>query len=697
MKTVQLTKILLFKSAVIAFFLNVFLLFMQTLFFSNTAYLGVSTQGFSTGIVQTYPSIAGWELLKVFSFIYLYLFFATLSTLRITHSSRGATYSYRSLMIAGWGIAYLLKGYASALSYPALYETFFSKKINLMLFNSAKLVNPNLLHYLSNFLILVFTVHCITKIVHKHLKLRTGIAILVILSLACGFYYRWSHGAALTKKNTSDKPSILFIAIDSLRSDKVTYDLMPEAFSLKSLPHTTSFEDHIVGIPRTFPSWIEILQGRYAARSKIRHMFPGFLPRRDKMQGLPAELDKLGYNRAVISDFAGDIFPRFDMGYDKIYTPNMNIDTLIKMNIDQFYPLFLPLIASTPGFYLFENNLLENPAFADPAFMSEKAIQYLSKTSNQDKPFFLTLFYSTAHFPYAAPWPWYTHFSPPGYDGNYLFQKNPDLKEENRSLQESDIQQIRGLYNGALGAIDQSLATLFNWLKEKNLWDNTIIVLTADHGEDLLEFERIQGHGDHLRGEHVIKVPLLLKLPKNDFTKIKTKKLNFTTRSIDLTPTLLGLLGEHSYQAEGIDLSPWLFNLNKPTPDIYAYTETEIWFSRFGKVFFQKERLDYPGIGELLDFDPGGSKEVILNPKYESIIIAAKHRSLTKGAYKLIYTPTDEGATFKLYDRLADPYNSNDIAIKEPVVFATMKDHLLKLMTDLESPAQIINDFVVPQ
>lgn len=701
---------LLVRSLFLTLFLLLALLCLQLFCFQQKNYLGTSEAGLSGNLITSYPWTFGRELLKLLTYVGSWLWLACFAQLSIPQPPGKKNLFIKILFFHGLCFSYTLIALFSLLQYPALFENFLpSQTLKLSLFHLSQYVNPRLLLILGSglFLTLVLYAAVINKLffrIRKHtLALPCALIALSFLVKPIPFFIQTfppdryeKNSSKKIQDPTRKKHNLLLIAIDSLRNDRLNYKVMPEVFSLRNEdPKTVVFDDHIVGIPRTFPSWIEMLQGQYSARSGIRHMFPGFLPRQEKLSGLVHELEKMGYSpRTVISDFAGDIFPRFDVGFSSIQAPRMNIQTLIRMGVDQYFPFFLPFLCFEPGLSLFEENTLENPAFADPSTLTQKAMTELQNWRNQENPFFITLFYSTAHFPYAAPWPWYSKYSPPDYKGSFLFQKNPDLKEENRSLPLEDKLQIQALYDGSLRSIDQSLGELFAWLKKEKLWDSTLIVLTADHGEDLLEWDGIQGHGDHLRGEHVLKVPLIIKIPNTPENKLQIKTIPFTTRSIDLSPTILGLLGQDA-PFEGKDLSPWLFDKARTPPELSAYSETEIWFSRSGKVFFQQERLDYPGISQLLRLDPADSGEIILKPQFEDIIVSAKHRSLTSGPYKLIYTPTAKGAFFKLYHRADDPYNLEDLANKNPTLFSSMKSELINLMLDLESPAQMIDDFLV--
>lgn len=635
--------------------------------------MGIDSSSFALEVLKYYPYIAIFELFKILLICLSAIVFPVLVIL-LQRSLR------RKLLLSLiYTVSYFLLLSSSVLRYPALYQDYFPSVLNKFIFKSSIHLNPYYLSVLAISFLLLSILFLNRKSI---LWIALSLFLLGFFNLSSEYFQNYSLYASY------DKPPIILIGIDSLRSDHLRPDIVPNIIRLKDDPSTIYWKDHIIGIPRTFPSWMELLSGKHSAETGIRHMFPSLFQQRKHQDTLINLIQGIGYSATVISDFAGDIFPRFNAGANKINTPNFNLQTLTRMNIDQSFPLFLPLITLPVVQSLFPD-LLENPCFSDPKNLIKKSISTLQQSSS---PTFLTIFFSNAHFPYAAPWPWYSLRSSTNYNGPFFFKKDPDLSQ-NHLVSEEDIFQIRSLYSGSLSAIDSSIASLFQHLKENNIWEKSLIIITADHGEDLFEFDRVQGHGEHLRGENVLRVPLLIKVPNN--IPLARNEISFTTRMIDLAPTLAGLLNLQMKNVSGLDLSSW-FKEEKENLNLSAYSETEIWFSRTGNAFFQKERLDYPSIASLLSLDPGGTGSIVLNSDYEHIITTAKHRSLIQGAFKLIYAPTKTGAVFKLYDRNKDPENKKDISALEPLIHERMKRDLMKKIEKLEVHSQIVEDYVVP-
>jgi choline-sulfatase len=75
-----------------------------------------------------------------------------------------------------------------------------------------------------------------------------------------------------------------------------------------------------------------------------------------------------------------------------------------------------------------------------------------------------------------------------------------------------DVEAVRGLYAGALVYTDSLLKKIFDELKRHGLWDKTLVIVTADHGEELHDHNRYFYHNPSLYGS-AIRVPLLIKFP----------------------------------------------------------------------------------------------------------------------------------------------------------------------------------------
>jgi arylsulfatase A-like enzyme len=157
--------------------------------------------------------------------------------------------------------------------------------------------------------------------------------------------------------------------------------------------------------------------------------------------------------------------------------------------------------------------------YYQPAEVVTGEVEAWLDTHGKDaKPFFLFAHYMDAHDPY---------FVHPFNGEGYARVANPNPPP-------AMAEKLRSLYDSGIAYLDQHLGVLLDDLKARGLYDQTLIVLTADHGE---EFQEHGGwwHGTTLYDEQ-IRVPLLVKAPgSHNARRVPTELVT----SLDITPTVL--------------------------------------------------------------------------------------------------------------------------------------------------------------
>jgi arylsulfatase A-like enzyme len=452
----------------------------------------------------------------------------------------------------------------------------------------------------------------------------------------------------------SRAPNVVILAVDSLRDDRVNDRLAPNLASVGR--DGARFSRAYVTIPRTLPSWTTILTGREPHAHGLRTMFPRYEDRARDLHALPARLTPLGYKSGVVGDYAADIFTRVRYGFDLVDAPTFNFHALIATRALEHATPLLPFLHSRMGRSVMPAMREMNQA-ADPMFVAKDAARALDRLDD-GHPFLLTVFFSTAHFPYAAPAPYYRRFTDPAYRGRFRYHK-PNVLGQEGALDEADIKQVRGLYDGAVSAVDDAAGYLLEELKKRGLDDNTIVIVTADHGEMLYEDGHGQGHGDHLFGDHVVHVPLAMRVPGRAHHVIPD-----IVRDVDLVPTILDLVGAPAAPLDGRSLRDLLDGrAMAPRP---AFAETEVWMTEsiaeLPSGGDHPLRLPYPNVSQLTELDPRLGHDVVMRAEAEPIVIAAKHRMILDGDLKLVYAPTRKGPRWFLFDRTNDPGEVHDLA-----------------------------------
>ncbi|MFO7889436.1 MAG: sulfatase [bacterium] len=159
----------------------------------------------------------------------------------------------------------------------------------------------------------------------------------------------------------------------------------------------------------------------------------------------------------------------------------------------------------------------------DAAFVTDIANSLISEKYSD--PFFMFLHYWDTHTPYHSP----KSFM----EGNY--NKN------------DPVSFLSAKYRGSVSYVDYHLGRLFAQLKKINAWDDTLLIITSDHGDSLTEHDIYFDH--HGLYEQTTHVPLLLHCP--DLFE-KGKRVKGLVQHIDLLPTLYEIL-DNDYSSEALD------------------------------------------------------------------------------------------------------------------------------------------------
>jgi len=484
------------------------------------------------------------------------------------------------------------------------------------------------------------------------------------------------------------RPNVVLIAVDSLRGDMLGLDppVTPviDAFAARA----AAFDNAYSVMPRTFPAWASLLTGRYPHGHGVRHMFP--VPRDGPVVSgsLGHILARAGYRTAVISDFAGEVFTRGDFGFQHVVAPEFTLRSNVRLGSLKIHVHLMPYLVG-----LFEGaghpELLAFERLGDPRWLTRRALSWIG--ADDPRPFFLVVFYSSGHFPFASHAPFYDRFTEPGYRGRSRFHKATVGQPLEGLAREREEAHIRGLYKGAIAASDAAIGELLRGLEARGLFERSVIVVTADHGETLYEDGLGVGHGDHLYGRATLHVPLLLRWPGFPH---EGRRVAASVPLVDVAPTVLGRIGLIPRpDLDGVDLAPSLAAPGPP-PHRPVFAET-------GLTFFPPEthrvddRIQFAAGFDAFRFDPE-TWEIYLDPRYEDMAILAKHRALIEGDWKLIYVPTRDGVRWELYDTARDPGDSHDLAALEPERLEAMRARLLAWM--LEDPRLVhLSDYVAPR
>ena len=367
--------------------------------------------------------------------------------------------------------------------------------------------------------------------------------------------------------NAGPPVNVILITLDTLRADHLPmygYKGVETPELEKLTAEGVLFQNVTAQAPITLPSHTTILTGTYPFFHNVRNNGDHYAS--DALNTTAEIYKAAGYDTAAfVGSFVLDSRFGLDQGFDT-YDDDM-VDGRQKHTVFEF-----------------KDRLAENSVGRVLDWLTQR------KQTGTNSPFFLWLHLFDAHKEYNPPEPFFSQY-------------------------------IDRLYDGEIAYIDSQLSRLFDRLRSEGIYDNTLIVLTADHGESLGE------HGELTHSIFIYnatnKVPLVIKLPGN---RLAGTKVDALVRHIDLLPTQLdvaGVTGETEKltgDIQGVSLLP-LMEGDTQEP-LTAYAE--------GMLPYYYYQWSPP-------------------------------RSIQSGKYKYIHLPTPE-----LYDMGKDPHELNNLAKERP-------------------------------
>ena len=191
--------------------------------------------------------------------------------------------------------------------------------------------------------------------------------------------------------------------------------------------------------------------------------------------------------------------------------------------------------------------------------------QGLRSVDDVDGPWFLYVGTIDTHVSWRAKSPWFEKYDPEPYQGRFRRTAPGPLIDRIAAGQESinqrDITRIRAIYDSNVSYQDMLLGELLEWLDERGIADETMLIITADHGDELWEAGRV-GHGGSLR-DTVVHVPLVVYYPP----MIPGGVISEGAEVVDVLPTFADALGlEPDPEWQGESLIPLAHGIERGYP-----------------------------------------------------------------------------------------------------------------------------------
>lgn len=407
-------------------------------------------------------------------------------------------------------------------------------------------------------------------------------------------------GFSATTAEAQARPNVVLITVDTLRADALgvygnprartpNMDSLAQDGALFSMAMTTE--------PQTNPTHASFLTGMFPARHGIAHHMASFLS--DAVKPLAEILGESGYDTAAHYSWIS-----FDSEYSGL---QRGFATYERYTVDRPFPT-----DRKPDFY---EEYLDSRADVT----LDGVLAWLGSRSRE--PFFLWIHLNDAHWPYDPPSPFSTMFDSCQTCMDGSLRSIIRIAEGYKPTPE-EVAHLRGLYDGEVAFIDQQLGRLFDRMEENGSLDQTLVVLSADHGEGFGE-KGLWSHQEVMYNT-AVRIPLVVRYPGT----IPNGVVGAPVSPVDILPTVMEILGMPVPEGiQGRSLMPLMRGVEDGS-DRAAFSQ--LWDLR-------KVSVVYRGMKLIKDRETGG---------------------------------------LQLYDLGSDPSEANNLAASQPDVARSLEDKL---------------------
>jgi arylsulfatase A-like enzyme len=495
---------------------------------------------------------------------------------------------------------------------------------------------------------------------------------------------------------------LLLISVDTLRADALGAAGNAEAHTPnldRLIAGGTYFTAAVTPIPRTTPALGSLLTGRWPQRHGSRDVGDPI--------GAVATLAEIlrGHGFATVAVSANSSAgPKqgLDRGFERFVTYE---------DLEELYAgrLYSDLSGATP----------DKPGWAKA--VTDQALERIGELPTGE-PWFAWLFYFDPHFLYRPPAPWQDEVEAEKCWQLYAYY------QQHRRLAGQVFADVGGvasaaredclrLYRAEVSYADHEIGRLLAALEERGRLDDTLIVFTADHGENFGEGGLFFEHGDNAH-DAGLRVPLAFVGPGI----AKRRRDGGAVSLVDVVPTVLALLGLDSEppSTDGRDLSPRLAPGGEAGEEdlsriVFAESATAIWNESvehvttgrtWWRVCINGPRFslceipeDAPGEYLLYDHvaDPNLTRDVAADHPEEVEVLraawknwppeSARQRVARTAEFKLVETPRLTGGYGDaLYHLATDPEETVDVRERYPQVYETLRAALDEWTSELPAP-----------
>lgn len=278
-------------------------------------------------------------------------------------------------------------------------------------------------------------------------------------------------------EHIKNPPNILIIGIDAWREDTMKQNIVPHIYAYSK--HASRFYNHYSGGNCT-------LAGLYSL-----------------YYGIPS----LYWNATSVPPVFFDILHKYNYRYGVYFSAGMTYPPFYKNIFSSVKGIPLSIPGSAP--YITDNNI------------TNYGLKFLAKSKTSKRPFFMFLFYNSAHTPSV----------PPGFKKPFLPIQEMGYEDANNN---TNPVPMFNFYKDGLNYDDTLINKILLKLKQLKLVHNTIVIITTDHGQEYNDnHQNYWGHSSNFT-KYQTHIPLIIYWPGH-----KSEQIHYKTSHYDVMPTLL--------------------------------------------------------------------------------------------------------------------------------------------------------------
>lgn len=355
----------------------------------------------------------------------------------------------------------------------------------------------------------------------------------------------------------SKQPHILFLFTDQQRHDTI-HALGNSRICTPALDEIAQnavvFDHCYTPAPVCVPARLAMFAGQYPGRTGCCNNNRNYCYTGD---GFYAEFTKSGYQSCCIGKMHHCKDPYGPMGFAQRYTQE---------ELSQPEDDYTQFIMNSPFRHVFDYNGMRSEMYYMPQisqlpaqyhptqWVGDRSVRFIQEC-DPEQPIFLMSSFIHPHPPFAPPSPWnklYRTVSEDPYmpedPAEFTAFLSDRFTREKLGISRQDLTLLRNYYYACISFVDYQIGRILQALKERGMYDNTIIVFSSDHGEMLGDFGTM-GKRSMLDG--AVHVPLLMRVPG-----MEAERRRDVCSLVDIAPTLLSRAGIAYDKSEydGIDL-----------------------------------------------------------------------------------------------------------------------------------------------